>query len=188
MLAYRPDLSMLDVRGNVRPGVAKLDHGDYDALVLARAGLQRLGLDARVAEIIEPEMVVPAAGQGALAVQARSGDVRVAELLRGIDHPRAAWRRAAERAFLARLEGGCQAPVGALGTWSDDALTLTGVVAALRRRASRPGQQPGDRRNGSARRRPLASAWPSSCCSRGPATFSQGFGRTRATAAPPTGT
>jgi hydroxymethylbilane synthase len=123
---------MLDVRGNVPTRVAKLDHGDYDALLLARAGLQRLGLDARVAEIIEPEIVVPAPGQGALAVQARSGDVRVAELLQGLDHRPSRLATSAERALLARLEGGCQAPVGALGTWSDDLLTLTGVVAALR--------------------------------------------------------
>jgi hydroxymethylbilane synthase len=132
ILAYRPELTMLDVRGNVPTRVARLDRGEYDALVLARAGLQRLGLDARVAEVIEPEIVVPAPGQGALAIQARSGDVRVAELLQGLDHRPSRLATSAERALLARLEGGCQAPVGALGTWADDVLTLTGVVAALR--------------------------------------------------------
>jgi hydroxymethylbilane synthase len=132
VLAYRPELTMLDVRGNVPTRVARLDRGEYDALVLARAGLQRLGLDARVAEVIEPEIVVPAPGQGALAIQARSGDVRVAELLTGIDHRPSRLATSAERALLARLEGGCQAPVGALGTWANDVLNLTGVVAAVR--------------------------------------------------------
>jgi hydroxymethylbilane synthase len=129
VLAYRPELAMLDVRGNVPTRLARLDRGEYDALVLARAGLQRLGLDARVAEVIEPEIVVPAAGQGALAVQARSGDLRVIGLLQGLDHRPSRLATSAERRFLARLEGGCQAPVGALGRWADGVLTLTGVVA-----------------------------------------------------------
>lgn len=132
VLAYRPDLAMLDVRGNVPTRLARLDAGEYDALVLARAGLQRLGLDARVVEIIEPEIVLPAAGQGALAVQARSDDARVTALLQGLDHRPSRLATGAERAFLARLEGGCQAPVGALGTWAGDVLTLTGVVVTLR--------------------------------------------------------
>jgi hydroxymethylbilane synthase len=132
VLARRPELLMLDVRGNVPTRLTRLDRGEYDALVLARAGLQRLGLDARVAEVIEPEIVVPAAGQGALAIQARSDDVRVTTLLQGLDHRPSRLATSAERAFLARLEGGCQAPVGALGTWADDLLTLTGVIATLR--------------------------------------------------------
>ena len=110
---------MLDIRGNVPTRLAKLDRGEYDALVLAHAGLLRLGLEARVAEVIEPEVVVPAPGQGALAVEARAGDARV-------DRPRAGARSrptrlatCAERALLARLDGGCQAPVGALGTWAE---------------------------------------------------------------------
>ena len=131
VLAYRPGLAMLDVRGNVPTRVARLDRGEYDALVLAHAGLQRLGLDARVADVIEPEIVVPAPGQGALAIQARSGDVRVAEILQGLDHRPSRLATSAERALLAKLEGGCHAPVGALGTWADGVLTLTGVVVAL---------------------------------------------------------
>jgi hydroxymethylbilane synthase len=131
VLAYRPALAILDVRGNVPTRLAKLDRGEYDALVLARAGLQRLGLDARVAEVFAPEMLMPAAGQGALAVQARSDDVRVTALLLGLDHRPSRLATGAERAFLARLEGGCQAPVGALATWADDALTLAAVVVSL---------------------------------------------------------
>ncbi|MCX6552140.1 MAG: hydroxymethylbilane synthase [Acidobacteria bacterium] len=132
LLAYCPQVVVLDVRGNVPTRLAKFDRGEYDALVLARAGLQRLGLDARVAEVIEPQIVVPAAGQGALVVEARSGDGRVTSLLGAIDHRPTRLATGAERAFLARLESGCQAPVGALGTWAGDAMTLTGIVASLR--------------------------------------------------------
>jgi hydroxymethylbilane synthase len=132
VLAYRPGVAILDVRGNVPTRLARLDRGEYDALVLARAGLQRLGLDARVAEVIEPEIVLPAAGQGALAVQARSNDDRVSAIVKGLDHRPSRLATTAERAFLARLDGGCQAPVGALGTWVDDMLTLTGAVATRR--------------------------------------------------------
>jgi hydroxymethylbilane synthase len=131
VLARRPDVAPLDVRGNVPTRLGKLDRGEYDALVLARAGLQRLGLDDRVAEIIEPGIIVPAPGQGALAVQARSGDAGVIGLLEALDHRRSRLATCAERAVLARLEGGCQAPVGALGTWADGVLMLTGVVADL---------------------------------------------------------
>jgi hydroxymethylbilane synthase len=131
LLARRPDLQMLDVRGNVPTRLAKLDRGDYDALVLARAGLQRLGLDARIAEVLEPDIIVPAPGQGALAVEARAGDDRVVALLQALDHPPTRLATFAERAILARVEGGCQAPVGALGTWNGDALNLLGVVASI---------------------------------------------------------
>jgi hydroxymethylbilane synthase len=131
ILARRSDLQALDVRGNVPTRLAKLDRGDYDALVLALAGLQRLGLDSRVAEVLEPEIVVPAPGQGALAVEARADDVRVVSLLEAIDHAPSRLATHAERALLATLEGGCRAPVGALGTWAGLVMTLTGVVASL---------------------------------------------------------
>jgi hydroxymethylbilane synthase len=131
LLAQRPHLSTIEVRGNVPTRLAKLDRGEYDALVLARAGLQRLGLDARVAEVIEPEVVMPAPGQGALAVQARTDDAGVTSLLQAIEHRPTRLATCAERALLSRLEGGCQAPVGALATWADGVMTLNGVVAAL---------------------------------------------------------
>jgi len=129
LLARHPHLSMLDIRGNVPTRLAKLDRGEFDALVLARAGLIRLGLDSRAAEIIEPDVVLPAPGQGALAVESRADDGRVMALLQAIDHAPTRLATSAERAFLARVEGGCQAPDGALGTWSNGALDLTGVVA-----------------------------------------------------------
>jgi len=132
LLAAHPQLLVLDVRGNVLTRLEKLDRGEYDALVLAHAGLKRLRLEARVAEVIEVEVVVPAAGQGALAVEARDGDARVASLVRALDDRPTRLATCAERAFLARLDGGCQAPIGTLGTWADSVLTLVGLVADLR--------------------------------------------------------
>ncbi|MGE5199256.1 MAG: hydroxymethylbilane synthase [Rhodospirillaceae bacterium] len=131
VLAQRPELVTIDVRGNVPTRLAKLDRGDFDALVLACAGLQRLGLDARIAEVFGPEVLVPAPGQGALAVETRADDHRVASLLQAIDHRPTRIATQAERALLATLEGGCHAPVGALATWADQVLTLTGVVTSL---------------------------------------------------------
>jgi hydroxymethylbilane synthase len=132
LLAAHSQLAVLDVRGNVQTRLDKLDRGEYDALVLAYAGLLRLRLEARVAEVIAVEMVTPAAGQGALAVEARTGDFRVASLVQALDHRPTRLSTSAERAFLARLDGGCQAPIGALATWAGDEMTLAGVVADLR--------------------------------------------------------
>ncbi len=130
LLARYPYLLMLDIRGNVPTRLAKLDRGEFDGLVLARAGLIRLGLDSRAAEVIEPDVVVPAPGQGALAIESRAGDDRVIEMIQVIDHVPTRLATCAERAFLARVEGGCQAPVGALGTWTEDVLSLAAVVAS----------------------------------------------------------
>jgi len=130
MLACNPRVAALDVRGNVPTRIAKLDRGDYDALILAHAGLSRLGLDARIAEIIDPEVIMPAPGQGALAIEARSGDEEVLGLIDALDHHPTRLATDAERAVLARLEAGCHAPVGALGTWDADTIWLRAVVSA----------------------------------------------------------
>jgi len=129
LLARRPDLRLIDVRGNITTRLAKLDRGECDALVLARAGLVRLGLGDRIAQVIDVDVMTPAAGQGALAVESRAADPRVNLLLHALDHRPTRLATLAERAFLARLEGGCQVPVGALGTWQGGTLTLTGTVA-----------------------------------------------------------
>ena len=136
LLARRPDLRVLDARGNVATRLAKLDRGEFDALVLARAGLVRLGLADRITHVIAPDEMVPAAGQGALAVESRAADARVSLLLPLLEHRPTRLATLAERAFLARLEGGCQVPIGALGTWEDGTLALIGIVADVHGRGS----------------------------------------------------
>jgi hydroxymethylbilane synthase len=127
--ALRPDLAVLDLRGNLNTRLAKLDRGDYDAIILAAAGVVRLGWEARIAERLDPSGWLPAVGQGALGVVARTGDERVRRLLSAFHHPFTAACTAAERAFLAALEGGCQIPIGALARVDEDGLTLHGLVA-----------------------------------------------------------
>ncbi|MFL5385612.1 MAG: hydroxymethylbilane synthase [Longimicrobiaceae bacterium] len=127
--ALRPDLEVLDLRGNLNTRLAKLDRGDYDAIVLAAAGVLRLGWEDRIAERLDPSAWLPAVGQGALGVVARAGDGRIRALLADFHDPFTAACTAAERAFLAALEGGCQIPIGALATADDTGLTLHGLVA-----------------------------------------------------------
>jgi hydroxymethylbilane synthase len=127
---------VIDARGNVATRLAKLDRGEYTALVLARAGLVRLGLTGRIAQVIPPDVLVPAAGQGALAAESRADDARMTELLRLLAHRPTQLATLAERAFLARLEGGCQVPIGAYCTWEDGILVLTGIVADVQGRGS----------------------------------------------------
>jgi hydroxymethylbilane synthase len=131
VLAHCPSLTVLDVRGNVPTRLSRLDRGEFDGLILARAGLARLGMLDRVADVLDAAVMVPAVGQGALAVQARSGDSRVLDLLGALDHRPTRLATFAERGLLARLEGGCQVPIGALGTWSGETLTLVAVVADI---------------------------------------------------------
>jgi len=130
LLASRPDLVALDLRGNVPTRLAKLDRGDYDAVVLACAGLQRLGLAGRASEILEPDVMMPAPGQGALAVEARIEDPGVVALLETIDHRLTRLATTVERTCLAKLEGGCQAPVGALAAWTGEAMTAAAAVVS----------------------------------------------------------
>jgi hydroxymethylbilane synthase len=121
----------VEVRGNVPTRLDKLNQGQCDALILARAGLIRLGLDARISSVIDAEVMVPAPGQGAMAVEIRADDIRAARWLLPLDHAPTRLATSAERAVLARVEGGCQVPVGALGTWSGNVLELAGVIADL---------------------------------------------------------
>ncbi|HYJ79380.1 MAG TPA: hydroxymethylbilane synthase, partial [Longimicrobiaceae bacterium] len=129
--ALRPDLEAVDLRGNLNTRLAKLDRGDYDAIVLAAAGVLRLGWADRIAEYLDPDEWLPAVGQGALAVVARSGDEPIGRLLAGFHDPETAACTAAERAFLAALEGGCQVPIGALARFGAHGLVLDGLVAAV---------------------------------------------------------
>lgn len=124
LLAYRRDLEVVPLRGNVDTRLRKVDAGEVEAAVLAAAGLVRGGWEDRIRQYLDPEVMLPAPAQGALAVQVRESDGPLVELIRQIDHPptRAAVR--AERAFLRALGGGCTLPVGALATVEGDRLCL----------------------------------------------------------------
>jgi len=128
---HRPDLVVKDLRGNVNTRLAKLDAGEYDALILASAGLIRLGLGARVRVALDPELLLPAVGQGAVGIECRLDDARTRALLAPLDHEPTAVRVRAERAMNTRLQGGCQVPIAGYATLSDGRLVLRGRVGSL---------------------------------------------------------
>ena len=131
--AWRRDLQIVPVRGNVDTRLDKLDASDWHGMVLAVAGLQRMDLGARIRQSIPPEIMVPAVGQGALALTCRAEDEALQTLLRAaMHHEPAGYAAYAERAFLRRIGGGCRVPVGAWGRLDDtDQLVIDGVIAAL---------------------------------------------------------
>jgi hydroxymethylbilane synthase len=131
LLALRPDLQMLDIRGNVQTRLEKVASGAYDASMLALAGLRRLGLEASATEVFGPEVMLPAPGQGALGVQVRSDDRRVLDLVARLDHAPTRLATACERGVLGALEGGCQAPVGTWTAWTGSTLRVDAVVASF---------------------------------------------------------
>lgn len=131
LLRARPDLTLLELRGNVPTRVAKLEQGTYDAIVLATAGLKRLDLSAHIAAYIEPAVMPPAVSQGAIGVCARANDESALQWLRSLDHMATRTAVTAERALLRRIEGGCQVPLGALASVNGPHLHLTASVCAL---------------------------------------------------------
>jgi len=136
--AVRPDLDARDLRGNVDTRIRKLDAGDYDAIVLAGAGLLRLGLEGRVTEWLSADSMLPSPGQGALAVEVRADDVELHDLVRPLAHAPTEAALTAERAFLARLGAGCAAAVGAYATLGDDnRLTLRAMIGTADGRSVR---------------------------------------------------
>ena len=128
---WRGDLEVKDLRGNVPTRIRRLDEGRFDAIVLAAAGVKRLGLTDRVSSYFPPAILLPAVAQGAIAVQTRTADERVTRWTTPLDH--APTRRAteAERALLREVEGGCQVPLGAHATVGDDGLELSAVICSL---------------------------------------------------------
>jgi len=129
---HYPHLIFKDVRGNVITRLEKLDSGDYDCLILAAAGLGRLGLADRIHELIDPSISLHAVGQGALGIECREADPGVLALIKVLEHRPTALRCLAERSFLRSLEGGCQVPIGVNSSFdSADNLVLTGMVASL---------------------------------------------------------
>ena len=126
-----PHLTFKDIRGNVNTRLKKLDAGEYDAIILAVAGLQRLKMSDRIHQIIPAEISLHAVGQGALGIECREGDAKVLEVIKALEHEPTRDRCYAERAFLRELEGGCQVPIGVNTKIEGDELTLTGMVASL---------------------------------------------------------
>lgn len=126
-----PHLTFKDVRGNVNTRLAKLDSGEYDAIILAVAGLTRLGMGDRIHQTIPSDISLHAVGQGALGIECRADDLEVLELLKVLEHEPTRDRCYAERAFLRELEGGCQVPIGVNTSVEGETLTLIGMVASL---------------------------------------------------------
>jgi hydroxymethylbilane synthase len=126
----RPDLRIGDLRGNVDTRLRKLHEGQYDAIVLAAAGLERLGWAGEISEYLDPSVMLPAVSQGILGIEIRAGDHATAALLAVLDHPAARLAATAERAFLARIGGGCQVPIGAYAQLSGATLMLAGLIGA----------------------------------------------------------
>ena len=131
LLARRPDLTIEPIRGNVETRLAKLDRGEYDALVMAGAGLKRLGVVPAHSWLLQTEEFLPAVGQGILGVEARQADREMLELLRRVDDTRTRMQALAERSFLLALGAGCHTPVAGYARLDGDALTISGLVASL---------------------------------------------------------
>ncbi len=125
----RPDIKIESLRGNLDTRLKRLDQGDFDAIILAAAGLNRLGLSNRISCLIPEETMIPAIGQGALGIEFRTEDNETRQILVPLHDHETEIRVRAERAFLKRLEGGCQVPIGAVATLEGDRLKLEGIVA-----------------------------------------------------------
>ncbi|RWT40141.1 hydroxymethylbilane synthase [Aeromonas caviae] len=128
--AARPDLVIRDLRGNVNTRLAKLDAGDYDAIILAAAGLKRLEMAHRIAAFIEPEQSLPANGQGAVGIECRLDDHELHALLAPLEHPETRIRVLTERAMNRALQGGCQVPIGAYALVQGEEVWLRGLVGS----------------------------------------------------------
>jgi len=128
---HHPHFQFKDIRGNVNTRLRKLDEGEYDAIILAAAGLNRLDMSDRIHQILPANISLHAVGQGALGIECRSGDNDILSLLKVLEHAPTAQRCYAERAFLRELEGGCQVPIGVNTQIEGDMLTLKGIVASL---------------------------------------------------------
>jgi hydroxymethylbilane synthase len=147
LLHLRPDLQLMEIRGNVDTRLRKLDEGLYDAIILAEAGLRRLGLQDRISLLLEPPVLFPAVSQGALGIECRDNDKRTQALLSEITCPQTMAEALAERSLLRTLRAGCHAPLGVWCDVSSDRLRLTGVLLSLdgARRIEQSAEGPGDR-------------------------------------------
>ena len=159
LLHVRPDLQIKEIRGNVDTRLKKVHAGEFDAIVLAEAGVTRLGLAEEITERLPFELLLPAVGQGALAIETRQNDEATRNAVSLLDHPATHAAVLAERAMLAALRGGCLAPVAAWGRLEDDQLLLTGRVISLDGRIQLEAHPPPLLPIPS----PSAAAWPTNC-------------------------
>jgi hydroxymethylbilane synthase len=131
LLHWRPDLTIVPIRGNVDTRLRKLEGGGFDAIVVAAAGLLRMGWEGRISELIPPEICLPAVGQGALGVEMRSDDEEAQALFAPLASPATQAAVSAERSFLAHLQGGCQVPIAALATVAEEKVWLRGMISSV---------------------------------------------------------
>jgi hydroxymethylbilane synthase len=131
LLRIRPDLSIAEIRGNLGTRMEKLATSNWDGMLLAKAGLMRLGRSEMIAEVLPPENFLPAVGQGALAIESRENDENILPIVQPLDHLRTRQATLGERALLRRLEGGCQIPIGAFGRIENGDFHLDAIVGSL---------------------------------------------------------
>ncbi|MFH0812566.1 MAG: hydroxymethylbilane synthase [Pseudomonadota bacterium] len=131
ILHVRPDVRIKPLRGNLDTRLKKLEAGGFDGIIVAAAGIMRMGWEGRITEYLSPSQLLPAIGQGALGIETRRRDQRTNEIVAFLHHPETAHPVMAERAFLKRLEGGCQVPIAALGTMAKGRVSLEGLIGSL---------------------------------------------------------
>jgi len=131
LLNYRNDFKIHPLRGNVDTRLKKVEEGKYDAILLASAGLNRLGWSNRITEEISHEIIIPAMGQGALGIETRLGDSKTYNFISSLNHEQTNYEVSAERALVGKLDGGCQVPIGAYAKTEDNLITLKGLVSSL---------------------------------------------------------
>ena len=131
LLNYRNDFKVHPLRGNVDTRLKKVEEGKYDAILLASAGLNRLGWSNRITEEISHEIIIPAMGQGALGIETRLGDSKTYNFISSLNHEQTNYEVSAERALVGKLDGGCQVPIGAYAKTEDNLITLKGLVSSL---------------------------------------------------------
>lgn len=131
ILAWRPDIEIVDIRGNLNTRLARLDDSDWDGMILARAGIDRLGLSGRITEILPVGKILPAVGQGALAIELRREDRTALRFVRKLNSEPTEMATGGERAFLRYLEGGCQVPIGSFGRIENNVFHLDAMIGSL---------------------------------------------------------
>ena len=131
LLSIKPDLQVENLRGNVDTRLKKLDEGNFDAIILAAAGLKRLNYEHRIAEILPPKIILPAVGQGALAIEILADNYKIRDVLNFLDDTETQATATAERAFLKVVEGGCQVPIGVYAVVEDKTITVEAVIVSL---------------------------------------------------------